>query len=123
MSETDQTTVKEIFEKMMGESKKAIQLEALPADEMPVSLTQNEFMRRMADMSKMGGGQPWMANMPSTHNVVINTNHPAIAKLLKADADTQGQQAKQLYDLALLSQNLLVGADLTRFVQEMVGKI
>jgi molecular chaperone HtpG len=123
LSEADQTRVKEVFEKMMGETKKVIQLEALPADELPVSLTQNEFMRRMADMSKMGGGQPWMANMPSTYNVVVNTNHPAIVKILKADADAQSQQAQQLYDLALLSQNLLVGADLTRFVQTMVDKI
>ena len=123
LSENDQNAIKTIFEEMMGTDKKTIELEALPADELPVSLVQNEFMRRMADMSKMGGGQPWMANMPAMHTVVLNTNHAAIAKLLKLEKAEQHIQAKQLYDLALLSQNLLIGADLTRFIQGMVAKI
>jgi molecular chaperone HtpG len=123
LSETDQNLVKTLFEEVLSDSTKVIQLEALPADESPVALTQNEFMRRMSDMSKLGG-QPWFGNMPTTHNLVVNTNHPAIAKLLAInEKEEQQKQAKQLYNLALLSQNMLTGKGLTAFIQSMVERL
>lgn len=118
LSETDQTAVKELFTSVAGTGR-TVQLEALSPEELPVTLTQNEFMRRMADMAKTGG-QNWFGAMPSTWNVVVNTNHPAIAKLPGLDADTQRSTAKQLVDLALLAQGQLSGADLTAFIRRTV---
>jgi len=77
-------------------------------------------MRRMKDMSAMGGGggMSFMGTMPETYNLVVNTNHPIISKiLLEPNADKQKQLAKQATDLALLSQNLLKGEELTKFIK------
>jgi molecular chaperone HtpG len=121
LSETDQTAVKELFTSVAGTGK-TVQLEALSPEELPVTLTQNEFMRRMADMAKTGG-QSWFGAMPATWNVVVNTNHPTIAKLPTLDADAQRTTAKQLVDLALLAQGQLSGADLTAFIRRTVSAI
>ncbi len=74
----------------------------------------------MKEMSKVSGGMDWYNNMPNMLNVVVNTNHPAIAKLLTNDNE-QKDMAKNLYDLALLQQNMLKGADLTNFVNRTIG--
>jgi molecular chaperone HtpG len=121
LSEADQNAVKDLFTGVAGTGR-TVQLEALSPEELPVSLTQNEFMRRMADMAKTGG-QNWFGAMPSTWNVVVNTNHPAIAKLPSLDAEAQRSTAKQLVDLALLAQGQLSGADLTAFIRRTVGTI
>ena len=92
----------------------------MPVDELPAVITQNEFMRRMADMSRNGGGggMSMFGNMPNNYIVSVNANHATIDKILKtADAEEQKKLAKQVYDLALLSQNMLTGADLTAFIQ------
>ena len=77
-------------------------------------------MRRMKEMSRLSGGMDWYKDMPDSHQIVVNTNHAAIAKLLHANGDAQ-QIAKNLYDLALLQQNMLKGADLTDFINRTVG--
>jgi molecular chaperone HtpG len=86
----------------------------------------SEFMRRMKDMAKMGGGggYAFMGNMPDNYNVAVNGNHSIIQKILKADEEDQKVKlAKQSYDLALLSQNLLTGADLTSFIKRSVDLV
>jgi molecular chaperone HtpG len=119
LSDSEKETVKKVFEEAINDTTKVVNLEAMPADEMPAVITQNEFMRRMADMSRAGGGGMNMfGNMPNNYIVSVNANHPTISKILKStDAAEQKQLAKQIYDLALLSQNMLTGADLTAFIQ------
>jgi molecular chaperone HtpG len=66
-----------------------------------------------------------MGNMPDSFNLVVNTNHPIAEKILKKRQENRQKLVKQLYDLALLSQNLLKGASLTDFVErsiELVGE-
>ena len=59
--------------------------------------------------------------MPDNYNVAINGNHPIVQKILKAESEEQKIiLAKQAYDLALLSQNMLTGADLTNFIKRSV---
>jgi len=59
--------------------------------------------------------------MPDTYNVAVNANHTIIQKILKAEGDEQkGKLAKQAYDLALLSQNMLTGVELTNFIKRSV---
>jgi molecular chaperone HtpG len=120
LSETDKETVKKIFDTVINDTTKVVNLEAMPVDELPAVITQNEFMRRMADMSRNGGGggMSMFGNMPNNYIVSVNANHATIDKILKtADAEEQKKLAKQVYDLALLSQNMLTGADLTAFIQ------
>lgn len=119
LSDSEKETVKKVFDEVINDTTKVVALEPMPADEMPAVITQNEFMRRMSDMSRAGGGGMSMfGNMPNNYIVSVNANHPIISKILKStDAEEQKKLAKQIYDLALLSQNMLTGADLTAFIQ------
>lgn len=120
LSETDRESLKTLVEDVLNDKTKTVQIESLPPDELPVTLTQNEFMRRMADMAKTGG-QSWFGAMPATWNVVVNANHPLFGRVLaEADADAKKRLVKQAYDLALLAQGQLSGADLTAFIKRTV---
>ncbi len=119
LSEDEKTKLKGIFDEILNDKMKQVAIEAMPADELPASISINEFMRRMNDMSKTGGGGMNMfGNMPLGYNLTVNANSPAIVKLLgTADENDQKALAKQILDLALLSQNMLTGAALTDFVK------
>jgi len=162
--------------------------ESLSENDMPMLITQSEWMRRMKDMSAMGGEMNFYGNMPDSFNLVVNTNHPLVNKVLKDIEDSLSNEisklsseinsvkkeqdelekinsskkeeevpqadkdkvtdfhkkieelrdqknqrlseygkkhalAKQLTDLALLSQNMLKGEDLTKFVKRSVEMI
>ena len=123
LTDAQKESVKKVFEDTLQDKQKIVAVEAMSPDELPAIVTQNEFMRRMSDMSKTGGGGMGMFGaMPNTYNITINANHPLISKLadLKSE-DEQKALAKQISDLALLSQNLLTGSDLTAFIKRTVG--
>ena len=62
-----------------------------------------------------------MGGMPDSYNVAMNGNHQIIQKIIKAETEEQKQKlAKQAYDLALLSQSMITGADLTNFIKRSV---
>jgi molecular chaperone HtpG len=67
-----------------------------------------------------GGGMNFYGSLPDTYKVAVNGNHKLISKILQADSEHQVTLAKQAFDLALLSQGLLKGADLTAFVERSV---
>jgi molecular chaperone HtpG len=120
LSEEENTKLKELFDGILNDKMKTVSIEAMPADELPASISINEFMRRMNDMSKSGGGggMAMFGNMPLGYNLTLNANNPAIVKLLgTADATEQANLAKQILDLALIGQNMLTGASLTDFVK------
>lgn len=123
LSTDDQAKVQELFKVAINDTTKVVEVQALPTDELPVTLVQNEFMRRMSEMSQTGGGQPWFANMPASYQVIVNANSPIINKLLTLDQAEQNRLAKQAYDLALLSQGMLKGADLTAFIQRTAATL
>jgi molecular chaperone HtpG len=108
-----------IFEKIVEKEKYVIQLESLTETEKPVLVTQSEFMRRMKEQQAVGGGggMNMMGAMPEMYNLVVNTNHPIISKLVESKGKKQTQLAKQAVDLALLSHGMLKGKDLTEFVE------
>lgn len=122
LSQADQDTVKTVFEGQVGIGA-AVMTEALSPDDQPVIITKPEFMRRMREMSAMQGMS--MGNMPENYNVVVNTNHPIVAgKLLNAENEgEQGEVAKYLYNLALLNQGMLKGADLTAFINTSLKQL
>jgi len=123
LGEAESKEVKEIFEKAISKPNMKVEIEGLSADEVPVTVTMDEFMRRMKDMSAMGGGMSFYGAIPDNYKVAINGNHKLISKILKAGKDEQVKLAKQAFDLAMLSQGMLTGADLTEFVNRSIELI
>ncbi len=101
-----------------------VEFESLSETDAPFMITQNEFMRRMKDMSALGGG-PMMGlgNLPDSYSLVVNANHPAITALLEGEDEANDLKMKQLYDLARLSKNLLKGKELNDFVKRSLQTI
>jgi len=126
LDEKDQEKLKPLFEKYVNKENYSITFESLSEKDQPVIITQPEFMRRMKDMSKLGGGMDYMGTMPDSYNLVINSNHQLISEILgEADNNKQENLVKQVTDLAKLSQNLLKGQELTDFIKrsvDMIGK-
>lgn len=121
LSKDEEEQVKNIFEKAIDNKNMTVAVESMSPEDLPVVITMSEFMRRMKDMAKTGGGYGFMGTMPDNYNVSINGNHGIIQKILKADNEEQKTRlAKQAYDLALLSQNMLTGAELTDFIKRSV---
>ena len=119
LSEQEQNDVKAVFEKVIKDKGAMVSLTALSPDDAPVMVTKPEFMRRMKEMQMMQGMS--FGDFGDFYNIVINTNHPLIANKIKGEnADTM---AKYLYDLALLSQGMLKGADLTSFVNKSLEQL
>lgn len=127
LSKEEEEQVKGIFEKAINNKAMTLAIESLSPNDLPVTITMSEWMRRMKDMARTGGGggMAFMGSMPDSYNVAINGNHAIVQKILKAENEEQKTKlAKQAYDLGLLSQNLLTGADLTSFIKrsvELVG--
>lgn len=119
LSESDQQSVKELFDGIIDQNAGTVVLTALSPDDQPVSITRPEFMRRMKEMSYLNG-MDFAAGMPDQYNLVVNTNHPAISKLMAQEADAREKNVRQLHDLALLSQGMLKGQELTAFVKRSV---
>ena len=122
LSSDELEQVKGIFEKAINNKSFTVAIEALSPDDLPVLITLSEFMRRMKDMAKLGGGgYSFMGQMPDNYAVAVNGNHGIVQKILKAETEEQKiKLAKQSFDLALLSQGMLTGADLTSFIKRSV---
>ena len=123
LSETEQETVKEAFEMMLGENATAkVELKPLSPDDQPVLIVKPEFMRRFAEMQQMQGGGAMAGMFPDTYNLVVNTNHPLIAqKLVKTEGEDATKLTSYLYDLARLNQGMLSGKDMTKFIERSLG--
>lgn len=121
LSEEQTKHLSEIFEQQVDKSIYHISVENLGGNDLPVTITQPEFMRRMKDMSAMGGGYSFMGTMPDSYNLVVNSNHKLMGELLATEnQDDKTKIIKQLIDIALLSQNLLKGEALTVFIKRSI---
>jgi molecular chaperone HtpG len=124
LTEDQSAKVKAVFEKAIIKPGFQVEIVGLNPEEFPVTVTMDEFMRRMKDMAQMGGGMSFYGNMPDSYKVAINGNHKLVNRILQTEDETeQGALAKQAVDLALLSQGMLTGADLTAFVNRSVEMI
>ena len=120
---TDQETIlKELFSRQIPELHATVEVKGLSADAPPIIATRPEFMRRMKDMAAVNGGMgSFYANMPDEVTLTINGNHPIYQTILKLeDKGRQEKLAHNLSDLALLSQGLLKGNNLTSFIERSV---
>ncbi|WP_295798753.1 molecular chaperone HtpG [Mucilaginibacter sp.] len=124
LTEEQAKTVKGIFDKAINKPAYKVELESLNPDELPVTVTMDEFMRRMKEMAAMGGGMGFYGSMPDNYKVIVNGNHKLISRILNEEnEEVQAALSKQAFDLALLSQGLLTGAELTEFVNRSVNLI
>nr|WP_084239675.1 molecular chaperone HtpG [Pedobacter africanus] len=124
LTEEQSKKVAAIFDKAINKPGYHVEIVGLNPEELPVTVTMDEFMRRMKDMAAMGGGMGFYGNMPDSYKVAINGNHKLIGKIIATDSEEeQGLLAKQAVDLALLAQGMLTGADLTAFVSRSVALI
>lgn len=96
----------------------------------PIQIIQNEFSRRMKEMSAMQGGMTFYGEMPDMFQVILNIEHP-IVKQIKADVQdkekdavatyaSENQKLRQIIDLALLSNGMLKGEALSNFIKRSV---
>jgi molecular chaperone HtpG len=123
LSKEEVEAAKKLFEFQVPSITLTVEVKGLSKDVAPVIATRPEFMRRMKDMASMGGGgmTAFYAQMPDEVHLTINGNHPIYQSLLKeANIEKQQMQARNLADLALLSQGLLTGAELTNFINRSV---
>ncbi|MEI6436420.1 MAG: molecular chaperone HtpG [Bacteroidota bacterium] len=126
LNEEQQKVLKEIMEKQIDDKKFTITFESMSEKESPILITQNEFMRRMKDMSALGGGGGYgfMGEMPENYTLVVNSNNPIVGRLLlEPDGGKQASTIKQLFDLALLAQNMLKGKELAEFIRRSMEQV
>ena len=143
--------LRKAFEGLLPETDKLryfVSCEAAASDALPVFLTQNEFMRRMKEMSQHQQGMSFYGQMPDQYNLVINTSHPLIQDLVgkmqseeveEVPETKEGEEPKaavkktvytltgederlhQLFDIALLASGQLKGESLAKFVNRSVA--
>ena len=122
LSKEDEEKLKPVFESNVVKEKFTVQFESMSDSEAPIIITQPEFIRRMMEQQRMGGGGFYGA-FPEMYNLTVNSNHPVVGSLLqKSDEDKQAV-TKQLVDLALLAQGMLKGEALDQFIQRNIEHI
>ncbi len=121
LSDEEKEKLKPVFEQVAGKEKFHVVFESLSETDMPVQITRPEFMRRMKDMSMLGGAS-YMGSLPDSFNLVVNTNHPLIGRMnTEQQEENRTTLARQMVDLALLAQNLLKGEELTGFIRRSLN--
>ena len=149
-SDEQKEGLRKAFEAFIPQAEKLnyyVSCEAAAADALPVFLTQNEFMRRMKEMSAHQQGMNFYGQMPDSYNLVLNTAHPIIqdlvAKMTSEEVEEvpetkegeepkdavkktvftlsgEDERLKQLIDIALLASGKLKGEALAKFVNRSV---
>jgi molecular chaperone HtpG len=122
LSKEEEEKLKGLFDIKMPGLNVSVEVKGLSTEAPPVVATRPEFMRRMKDMASVSGPMgSFYANMPDEVTLTVNGNHPIYQQVLQ-----EGNQGKQtqivlnLADLALLSQGLLKGNNLTNFINRSV---
>jgi len=125
LDDKQKEALKKAFERNIDSKQFEVSFENLSENDMPVTIIQNEFMRRMKDMEAIGGSPMMgMGSLPDTYNLVVNTNNPLVDKIVaEEDESKQDQLIRQIYDLARLSKNLLKGKELDEFVKRSVSMV
>ena len=107
-----------------------IELKSLGESGKPVQITQDEFSRRMKEMSAMQPGMAFSGDMPNMLQVILNVDHPIIKRLQDEIKDktkeesvaiaTEDSKLKQLFDLSLLANGMLKGEALNNFIKRSI---
>ncbi len=113
LSESQQDILRPVFESQLPDDEGIrynISFEAMSADDAPVVITQNEFMRRMKDMAKVSGGQmsQFYGQMPDNFTIAVNGNHPIVIDILDSVEKAYGDKLKSItkkIDAAVAEEN------------------
>lgn len=122
LSKEEEEKLKPIFEANVAKEKFTVQFESMSESEAPIIITQPEFIRRMMEQQRLGGGGFYGA-FPEMYNVTVNANHPVVGSLLQKSDEEKESVTKQLVDLALLAQGMLKGEALDQFIQRNIEHI
>lgn len=117
LSKEEEETLKGLFENSINKEKYNIQFESMSEENAPIVITQPEFIRRMMEQQKLGGGGGFYGAFPEMFTMTINSNHPTVTGLTAKPEKKQQATIKQLTDLALLEQGLLKGEALSSFIE------
>ncbi len=124
LSDKQKDKLKPMIEEFVKQSGYMVQLEAMESKSLPFVLAQPEFMRRMKEMQQTGGGGMMGGNMPGMYTLLVNTNHELISQILETKTGKKRERLiNQGLDLAKLSQGLLKGEALTKFLQRSLELI
>jgi molecular chaperone HtpG len=124
LDDNQKESIKKGFEAQIDTKAFDISIEAMSETDLPVIITQNEFMRRMKDMSAVGGGPMMgMGDLPDHFSLIVNANHPSIVAIAGMEENERSSKTKDLYDLARLSKNLLKGKELSDFIRRNMQNI
>ena len=126
LSEKEQEKLKKMIEEQLDKDKFTVQIQNMSVSDSPVVITQSEFMRRMKEQQQLsgGGGMQMFGSMPESYNLSVNSNHDLINKIFSEKTKKKRVALiKQVLDLALLSQGMLKGEDLTGFISRSVNLI
>lgn len=118
LSEELTSELQKLFSAKMPEDVNfTVAFENMGIHNLPVIITQDEFMRRYRDMSAVGGGMNFMGTLPESYSLVVNCEHPVFEKI-KEEKDEK--LISQVCDIALLANNLLKGEALDKFIKRSV---
>ncbi|MEP7229093.1 MAG: molecular chaperone HtpG [Ginsengibacter sp.] len=123
LSKDEVEKITELFKVEIPSLHVTVEVKGLSTDTLPVVATRPEFMRRMKDMAEAGGGGmgSFYGTLPEEVTLTINGNHPVYKNILQEEnREKQEKQTRNLADLALLSQGLLKGNELTNFINRSV---
>ena len=120
LSKDEQEQLKALFAIEIPSIHITVEVKGLNPGTPPVVATRPEFMRRMKDMGAQGGMGSFYGSMPEEVTLTVNGNHPIYQDILKEENSLQQKKARNLSDLALLSQGMLKGNDLTSFISRSV---
>lgn len=119
LGEEEEKELRELFLDVLPkeEATFTVSFENMGVQQLPVIITQGEWMRRYREMSALGGGMNFMGTMPESYNLVVNFEHPLIQKIRQ---EKDKDLISQVCDLALLANNLLKGESLSTFIKRSV---
>ncbi len=125
LTKEDEEALKPVIEEIMPKEKFMVDFQSLSETDSPMQITEAEFMRRMKEQQALGGGgMGFMGTMPEMYNLVVNSNHPLISKILETKTDKKKKQLiEQATDLALLAKGMLTGKKLTEFLKRSIDII
>ncbi len=125
LSDKEKEKLQKMIEGSVEKDKFTVQIQDMETSDSPIVITQSEYMRRMKEQQLSGGGGMQMFGAISeSYNLAINSNHDLIGKILTEKTKKKRiSLINQLLDLALLSQGMLKGKDLTAFISRSVNLI
>ena len=123
LSDEQKYKLKPVIESQINKPGFTVMFESMSEKDQPMVITRPEFLRRMKEMSALGGGM-MMGDFPESCNLVVNANHPLIGKIAETADDVKRESlVKQSVDLALLAQGMLKGEELNSFIKRSVDLI